>query len=324
MIKNISWTLRGGRVLQPSPFALFGIVNLTPDSFSDGGKYQAPEQALAHARLLWQEGAQILDLGAESSRPGAEPLDGGEEGARLMPVLQALLHAEADFWTKSPVQGGSEQVMVGQDATEQDSPKHEPAEQAPLQQAPLLSVDTYHASTAAAVLQAGVPIINDISAALFEPELLDVVAQYKPGYVLMHSSGRPYSMQKHIPDGPIMPYLQDFFEKQLHRFTKAGLPEEHILLDPGIGFGKSVEQNWEILRSLHQLEHFGRPILAALSMKSFLHKQLGMAEQDMHARAEATHITTALLGAQGIVYHRVHHVARSRRALSIASGLAPC
>ncbi len=303
MIKEISWTLRGGRVFKPSPFALFGIVNLTPDSFSDGGKYQAPEQALAHAQRLWQEGAQILDLGAESSRPGAAPLDGGEEEARLMPVLQTLLHADSDFWVNPPQQ--------------------DPSGQESLQKAPLLSVDTYHASTAAAVLQAGVPIINDISAALFEPELLDVVAQYKPGYVLMHSSGRPYSMQKYIPSGAIMPYLQDFFEKQLHRFTKAGLPEEHILLDPGIGFGKSVEQNWEILRSLQQLEHFGRPILAALSMKSFLHKQLGMAEQDMHARAEATHITTALLGAQGIAYHRVHHVAETHRALSIASGLTP-
>ncbi len=299
MIKHISWTLHGGRLFKPSPFALFGIVNLTPDSFSDGGKYQAPKQALAHAQHLWQEGAHILDLGAESSRPGAAPLDEHEEQARLMPVLQALLHAEPNFWVRTPAQ-----------------------EQQTVLKEPLISVDTYHAGTAMAALQAGVHIINDISAALFEPELLDVVAQYKPGYVLMHSSGRPYSMQKHIPSGSIMPYLQDFFEKQLHRFTKAGLPEEHILLDPGIGFGKSVEQNWEILRSLQQLEHFGRPILAALSMKSFLHKQLGLAEHDTHARAEATHMVTALLGAQGVAYHRVHHVGASRRALCIACELA--
>ncbi len=287
-----TWTLRGGTVFTPTPFALMGIVNLTPDSFSDGGKYVQPAKALAHAQSLHQEGAAFLDLGAESSRPGAHPLTAQEELQRLMPVLDPLLKA-GTATDISPMASS----------------------------APYISVDTYHADTAAAVLQAGVDVINDISACLFEPELLDVVAQYKPGYVLMHSSARPDIMQEHIPHGSIMDTLHHFFEKHLQRLTAAGLPEEHIVLDPGIGFGKSVEQNLEILRNMEQLQSFGRPLLAAISMKSFLHNSLQIPVEDMHTRAEATHMATALLGAKNIVYHRVHHVAQSRRALQLAQSL---
>ncbi len=311
-INKASWTLRGGTVFTPTPFALMGIVNLTPDSFSDGGKYLQPEKALSHAHALWQQGAAFLDLGAESSRPGAAPLRSEEELARLMSVLLPLLRAcEEDTFTPAmPVSNTTPETERTQGL-----------------RAPYISVDTYHAATAAAVLEAGVPIINDISACLFEPELLDVLAQYKPGYVLMHSTARPDRMQQNLCSGSVMPTLLRFFEEQLHRLTAAGLPEEHIMLDPGIGFGKSVEQNLEILRCLPQLEHFGRPILAALSMKSFLHLSLGIAVENTQARAEATHMATALLGAKGICYHRVHHVAASRRALHLAldlqSGIEP-
>ncbi len=276
-------------MLNPSPFMLFGIVNLTPDSFSDGGKYYVPEAALAHAQKLLQEGAEILDLGAESSRPGAAPVSEAQEQARLMPVLQAL----------------------------------QPTSTCPVAvtHLPTISVDTYHASTAVAALEAGAHIINDISACQFDPGLKDVVAQYKPGYVLMHSSGKPENMQQHIPTGPIMREIQLFFEKHLHTLTQAGLPEEHIMLDPGIGFGKSVEQNWEILRHMEELHSFGRPLLAAISMKSFLHNALQIPAEDTEARAEATHISSALLAHKGIAYHRVHHVAPTVRALQIVHKL---
>ncbi len=303
-----SWTVRGGEVVTPSPFALFGIVNLTPDSFSDGGKYfdtsHDASLGFAHAKQLWQEGAAILDLGAESSRPGALPLDPQEELLRLMPVLTTL---KQHFAQSCPHDTAPIAPAI---------PTSCPS--APPRTAPYISIDTYHARTAASVLEAGAHIINDISACLFDPELLDVVVQYKPGYVLMHSSGRPYNMQDHIPSAPIMDTLNRFFDSQLQRLTQAGVPEEHILLDPGICFGKSVVQNWEILRHMDQLKHFGRPLMAALSMKSFLHKQLDWDEKNLAMRAEATHITTALLAAQGIAYHRVHHVAQSARALNIA------
>ncbi len=296
-LKSNTWTLRGGDVFTPAPFALMGIVNITPDSFSDGGQYHLPAKALAHAKQLWQEGAVFLDLGAESSRPGAQPLSSEEELARLMPVLSPLLQSCTQLFTK------------------EDSPPTTPSTP------PYISVDTYHAQTAVAVLEAGAHVINDISACLFEPELLDVVAQYKPGYVLMHSTARPQIMQDYLSSGNIMDTLQRFFEAQLQRITQAGLPEQHILLDPGIGFGKSVEQNREILCNIQQLESFGRPVLGAISMKSFLHKYLHFDASDTQARALATHNATALLGTQGICYHRVHHVIQSVRALNLAYGM---
>ncbi len=286
---NHSWTLRGGKVFTPSPFALFGIVNLTPDSFSDGGKYFTPQDALTHAQSLWEQGAQILDLGAESSRPGASPLSGMEEWQRLAPTLSSLL-----TWCTSKADD-----------------------------APYVSIDTYHAETAKAALEAGAHIINDISACRFEPAMLDIIAQYKPGYVLMHSFARPQFMQENIQEGNILDTLLHFFEQQLHRFTAAGLPEEHIMLDMGIGFGKSHEQNIEILQNMHLFTQFGRPILAAISMKSVLHTFLHVSAQDEEARKSATSVATSLLALQGIAYHRVHHVRPCVQALHMAQLLMP-
>ncbi len=287
---NHSWTLRGGKVFTPSPFALFGIVNITPDSFSDGGQYDAPEKALAHAQSLWAHGAAFLDLGAESSRPGATPLSGQEEWQRLAPVVHPLLALR-----------GSETVSAF----------------------PFISIDTYHAHTAHAALEAGVEVINDISACRFEPDMLDIIAQYKPGYVLMHSFARPHIMQNNIQEGSILSPMLHFFEEQLHRFTSAGLPEEHILLDMGIGFGKNLEQNVEILRNISAFTQFGRPILAAISMKSVLHGFLSLAPEDMSARNKATIVTTSLLAGQGIAYHRVHDVRACAQALQLTHFLLP-
>ncbi len=284
-----TWTVRGGRKFTPNPYALMGIINVTPDSFSDGGQFIQAEKALAHAKTLVAEGAQILDVGAESSRPGAQPLTAQEELQRLLPVLTSLF---AQTW-------------VGTAAEGQESA------------APLVSVDTYHAETARAVLELGAECINDISACAFEPELLEVIAEYKPGYVLMHSTARPEIMQECISTDNILDVVQRFFEKELSRLTAAGLPEENILLDVGIGFGKSLEQNLELMRNMHIFKQFGRPILAAISMKSFLHGYLALDAKDMETRAEATAIATALLGMRGICYHRVHHVQKCARALGL-------
>lgn len=276
------WHVRGGRALvTPAPFGVMGIVNLTPDSFYDGGAHATAEAGLAHALRLHGEEADILDLGAESSRPGARGLTPQEEQARLLPVLAALQR-------KAP------------GAT--------------------LSLDTYHAGTAAAALELGVGIINDISACAFDPELLDVLVQYKPGYVLMHSSGRPETMQRDPRYADVRREVRDFFERGLNRLAAAGLPEDRIALDPGIGFGKSLEHNLELLSHPEDWLCLGRPVLMGLSMKSVFGDLLGLPPQ---ARGAATLAAAVMLWKRGVFWHRVHDVAATRQGLRVAAALEP-
>ncbi|GKG94847.1 dihydropteroate synthase [Desulfovibrionaceae bacterium] len=276
------WLLSGGRALTVSaPFGVMGIVNLTPDSFYDGGLHAAPHAGLAHALRLHAQGADILDLGAESSRPGAAELSPAEELARLLPVLAGLR-----------------------------------------QRAPgaVVSVDTYHAATAVAALEQGAVIINDISACAFDPELLDVLVQYKPGYVLMHSRGRPENMQRDPRYDDVRRDVLEFFERQLARLTAAGLPENRIVLDPGIGFGKTLEHNLALLSHPEDWLVFGRPVLMGLSMKSVFGGLLGLPPS---ARGTATQTATALLWSRGVFWHRVHDVAAARQSLTVAAAFSP-
>ena len=273
-----SWRcLGGGAVTTSAPFGVMGIVTLTPESFYDGGMHDSAGPGLAHALRLHADGADILDLGAESSRPGARALTPAQELARLMPVLEGL---------RRELPGA------------------------------LISVDTYHAATAAAVLEAGVPIINDISACAFDPALLDVLVQYKPGYVLMHSQGRPDVMQKDPRYDDVRAEVMAFFERELHRLTAAGLPEEHIVLDPGIGFGKTLRHNLELLAHAGDWLAFGRPVLMGLSMKSMFGQLLGLPTPE---RGCATQVATAMLWEKGLFWHRVHDVAATRRTLTLAA-----
>ena len=205
-----TWTVRGGKAFKPAPFGVMGIVNITPDSFYDGGSRSTAEATLEHAQSLWKEGAHILDLGAESSRPGSEPLTAEQELQRLLPVLHPLLHC---------CQSPPENISVP---------------------APLISVDTYHAHTARVALEAGVDIINDISACLFDADLLEVLSHFKPGYVLMHAKGQPKTMQASPHYNNVVDEVLAFFEQHLHRLTHAGLPESNIVLDPGIGLGTNL------------------------------------------------------------------------------------
>lgn len=275
-----SWLcLGGGAVTTPAPFGVMGIVNLTPDSFYDGGTHDSADLGLAHAVRLHAEGADILDLGAESSRPGARALTPEQELLRLMPVLRELRREIPDA---------------------------------------ALSVDTYHAATAAAVLEEGAQIINDISACTFDPGLLDVLVQYRPGYVLMHSQGRPDVMQDAPRYDDVRSEVMAFFERGLRRLTAAGLPEEHIVLDPGICFGKTLRHNLELLSHAEDWLAFGRPVLMGLSMKSLFGHLLGLAT---HERGDATQVATALLWEKGLFWHRVHDVAATRRTLTLAAAL---
>ncbi len=277
-VEDATWYVKGGRALKtPSPFGVMGIVNLTPDSFYDGGVHHMPPAGLEHALILLEQGADILDLGAESSRPGAAELPPDEEIQRLAPVLMGLRH-QAPWAT--------------------------------------VSVDTYHAATAAAVLEQGAVIINDISACAFDPGLLDVLVQYKPGYVLMHSQGRPQTMQHNPRYEDVRREVREFFERNLARLVRAGLPEDRIVLDPGIGFGKTLAHNLELLAHPEDWLGFGRPVLMALSMKSVFG---GLLSLPPARRGAATVAATALLRARGIFWHRVHHVADARQALAVAT-----
>ncbi|MBU1039716.1 MAG: dihydropteroate synthase [Proteobacteria bacterium] len=286
MIGGNTWHVSGGRVLGPAPFLVAGIVNVTPDSFFDGGRFLDPQAALAQGRELVQAGAHILDVGGESTRPGAAPVTEADELARVVPVIEALAGLS------DPDKGES----------------------------PTLSVDTYKARVAVAALGAGAFIVNDISACRFDPELLDVLAQHKPGYVLMHSLGRPGTMQQDPRYTDVVGEIMDFFEQRLSALTKAGLPEASIVLDPGIGFGKLLEHNLAILRGLERFGALGRPLFVGLSNKSLWGQLLGLAPGQ---RQNATAVATGLLVARGVLVHRVHEVASAHQAGVIATAITP-
>ncbi len=283
------WRLRKEQLCPPARFGgryVWGIVNITPDSFYDGGKHSSPESALEHARRLRGQGADVLDLGGASSRPGAVDVPAAEEIRRVLPVLSALQKDREN----SEFDGVSARV-------------------------PLLSVDTWRADVARAVLEAGADIINDISAFNWEPELLEVVAACRPGYVLMHCQGRPGTMQAAPHYRDVVDEVLAFFEDRLNAIVSAGLPEEHVILDPGIGFGKRLEHNLALLRGMERLLGLGRPVLIGISQKSMFDDMLGLGRTE---RGTATDIVTALMAARGVAHHRVHDVAATLRALRLA------
>lgn len=289
MLGAETWTVMGGRVLGPAPFLLAGIINATPDSFYDGGRHVAPAAAVLQGRRLIDDGAHILDVGGESTRPGALEVSEAEELARVVPVIRELAALQLRDMDGLPGLF------------------------------PVLAVDTYKAKVAAAALEAGALIVNDVSACRFDPVLLDVVAQYKPGYVLMHSQGEPRTMQNAPRYGDVVDDICAFFEERLDVLTAAGLPEANIVLDPGIGFGKLLEHNLAILRSIERFRKFGRPVYMGLSNKALWGTLLGLGPQE---RQQATATATALLVARGVLVHRVHEVALSRQAALVAAAIS--
>ncbi|QGY40685.1 dihydropteroate synthase [Pseudodesulfovibrio cashew] len=279
-MKDITWTLKGGAVLGPAPFIIAGIVNVTPDSFYDGGRHEGAEAGIAHGLELARQGAHILDVGGESTRPYADPVSAAEETARVVPVIRELAAADTGC---------------------------------------VLSVDTFKAEVAAAALDAGALILNDVSAFAFDPGLLDVIAQYRPGYVLMHSLGRPETMQDAPKYGDVVEDILAFFEEKLEILDKAGLPRDRITLDPGIGFGKRLEHNLEILRHIDRFMALGLPVYMGLSNKRLWQDLLGL---DVGERQNATQAATSVLAAKGVPIHRVHEVKLARQTLTIVHELA--
>jgi dihydropteroate synthase len=274
-----TWRLGSNLKLGPAPFFIVGVVNNTPDSFYDGGKAYGTEKAVSRAIDLIEQSADVVDLGGESTRPFSERVSSTEELQRVMPVLRHVL---------------SEQPQA------------------------LISVDTYKAEVAAQVLQNGARIINDVSACRFDPGLRDVLVQFQPGYVLMHSLSRPEDMQSNPRYDDVTDDLLRFFQEHLNALVKAGLAEDNIVLDPGIGFGKTLEHNLTILRNLGQFQQLKRPLFLGLSNKSMWGKLLGL---DTGQRQNATQAATALTARKGACIHRVHEVDLTRQTLRVVEAL---
>jgi dihydropteroate synthase len=263
----------------PEP-TVMGILNVTPDSFSDAGRHLDPDAAVEHGRRLVADGASIVDVGGESTRPGAAPVAAGEELERVVPVIERLV-AGRDT--------GPAGVRV--------------------------SVDTAKAEVAAAALGAGARIVNDVSAFRFEPEVAGLVAGAGASCVLMHMQGDPRTMQDAPRYDDVVSDVKGFLEERLDFAVAEGVPEEHVWLDPGIGFGKTVDHNLELLSRLGELVAIGRPIVIGTSRKSFLGRLTG---REVDARLPGTIATNVLALVAGARVFRVHDVAEVADALAVA------
>jgi dihydropteroate synthase len=253
-----------------------GVLNVTPDSFSDGGLYLDADAAVAHAREMAADGAAIVDVGGESTRPGAEPVPEAVELERVVPVVERIA-----------VEGG-----------------------------PRVSVDTTKLAVAEAALGAGARIVNDVSAFRFDPELAGLVAQSGATCVLMHMLGEPRTMQEDPRYDDVVSDVRAFLEERLAFAVGEGVPEERVWLDPGVGFGKTVDHNLELLRRLDEIAAIGRPVVVGTSRKSFLGRITGRAEGD---RVAATVATNVMAYERGASVFRVHDVAPVADALKVAA-----
>lgn len=257
---------------------VMGILNVTPDSFSDGGTHMTVDQAVKHAWRLVEEGADIIDIGGESTRPGSASTPLTDEIERVVPVIEAL---GEDF----PVP---------------------------------ISVDTYKSEVAQAALAAGAHMINDISALSMDPHLGGIVAEAKVPIVLMHMKGRPRDMQDNPEYEQVVSEVAEYLRKAIHRAEEYGICRENVLIDPGIGFGKTCAHNLELLRRLEELRSLGCPILLGTSRKAFIGKTLGLPVED---RVEGTAATVALAVAAGVDIVRVHDVKYMARVARMSDAI---
>jgi dihydropteroate synthase len=257
---------------------IMGVVNVTPDSFSDGGLFLDADAAVEHGLRLVDEGADILDVGGESTRPGAEPVSEEEERERVLPVVERL----------------------ARDAGAR------------------LSIDTTKLAVARAALDAGATLVNDVSAFRFDPGMAALVAETGAGCCLMHMLGDdPRTMQSDPRYGDVVSDVKAFLEERLAFAVSEGIEEERVWLDPGIGFGKTVEHNLELLRRLDEIVAIGRPVVVGTSRKSFLGKIAGGRDEDQ--RLPGTIATNVLALERGASVFRVHDVAQNADALAVAA-----
>jgi dihydropteroate synthase len=260
------------------PARIMGIVNVTPDSFSDGGEFLDPQRAIAHGRELAAEGADVLDVGGESTRPGAAAVTAEEELARVGPVVEALVRDDG----------------------------------------PPISIDTSKFAVAEAALGAGAEMVNDVTALRADPDLAGICAQRRCEVVLMHMLGDPRTMQEDPVYEDVVDDIKAFLAERIEFALSQGIEEERIWVDPGIGFGKTVEHNLELHRRLGELADLGRPIAFGSSRKSFIGKLSG-AEVDQ--REGGTIASNVIAYANGARMLRVHDVAPMCQALAVADAI---
>lgn len=250
-----------------------GIVNVTPDSFSDGGRFFACEAAVEHALQLVADGADILDVGGESTRPGADAVPLEEELRRVVPVIEQL-------------------------ARKTDIP---------------ISVDTSKADVARRALQVGARIVNDISGLRFDPQMIEVCRESRCGVVVMHMQGRPQTMQIEPHYTDVVEEICGYFRERLENLARGGIDAERIVLDPGVGFGKTAQHNLSILSHISRFRELGRPVLIGHSRKRFLKKIIG---RDVDENQFGTVGVSVALAQQGVDLVRVHDVAANRDAIT--------
>ena len=257
---------------------IMGVLNVTPDSFSDGGEYLDERKALEHAVRMAEEGADIIDIGGESSRPGAEAISTEEELARILPVIKAI----------------RKKINVP------------------------LSVDTYKSEVARRALAEGASVVNDISALRMDPKMASVIADHDAGLVLMHMKGTPRTMQEEPAYDDVVSEVCGYLSQSIETAEDAGIDPDKIMIDPGIGFGKTLEHNLMLLRNLGELEDLEKPILVGTSRKSFIGKITGKRVED-RAFGTATSVALAIMNGASIV--RVHDVGSMKDVAMVADAV---
>lgn len=269
------WVLstRRGSIDAARRTALMGIVNVTPDSFSDGGRYFDPGKAISHGIDLAREGADIIDVGGESTRPGARPLSAREEIERILPVIRGLRRT------------------------------------APIP----ISIDTYKADVARAALAEGADMVNDISALRFDAAMAPLIAAEKVPVVLMHMQGAPQTMQQRPRYQNVVQEVREFLQSLIHFALEAGVEADRIIIDPGIGFGKELDHNLALLRGIPTLVSLGRPILVGPSRKTFIGKILEVGPEERLEGSLAAAVAAVLAGANMIRTHDVKEARRAIR-----------
>jgi dihydropteroate synthase len=276
------WKLRERELALGSRAVVMGILNITPDSFSDGGEYLDRNRAIAHGEELVNAGADIIDVGGESTRPGSEPVSLDEEMRRVLPVVQALR-------IRFP--------------------------------AMILSVDTSKAEVARATLAAGADAINDVTALRGDPKMAEVVRDFSAGVVLMHMQGVPKTMQEAPQYEDVVHEVSAFLKQRFEFAVTMGIDPACVVLDPGFGFGKRLQDNLQLLRHLRRLTMLGRPIVAGVSRKSGLARLAGNPKLAPSDRLWPTVALTAWLREQGASIFRVHDVAPNRQAVRMLEAI---
>ena len=261
----------------PGPVVV-GILNVTPDSFSDGGDFLDPEAAALRAATMLDEGAGMLDVGGESTRPGSDPVSQEEEIRRVVPVIERILSARPEA---------------------------------------VISVDTYRSGTATAALEAGASLVNDVTALRGDPRMVSVLEEAECPVILMHMQGEPKTMQKDPHYEDVVREVKDFLAERVE--YAAGVRPENIIVDPGIGFGKSLEHNLDLLHNLDAIVDLGFPVLIGASRKRFIERITGV--QEARDRIPGTVATTVLAYERGATFFRVHDVRANREALAVAEAV---